>query len=67
MLTNLAVSMAGGAGQVSGVVSSSSGAPLGGVTVTLNGGATPLTTQTLTAGEVGSYALSGLVTPAPTP
>lgn len=62
-LTNLAVAMAGGAGQVSGLVTSPTGAPLGGVSVTVNGAATPLTTQTLTAGQVGSYQVSGLATP----
>jgi hypothetical protein len=44
-------------------VTSPSGTPLGGVTVTVGGGASPVTTQTLTAGSVGTYQLSGLTTP----
>jgi hypothetical protein len=62
-LTNLAVAMAGGAGQVSGTVTAPSGQTLGGVTITVAGGGPPVTTQTLTAGRVGFYALSGLATP----
>ncbi|MCU4186055.1 carboxypeptidase-like regulatory domain-containing protein [Acidiferrimicrobium sp. IK] len=62
-LTTLAVSMAGGAGQVSGTVTSSNGAPLGGVTVTVNGAAQAVSTHTLTAGQVGTYHLTGLTTP----
>lgn len=62
-LTTLAVVMDGGAGQISGVVSSSTGAPLGGATVTVDGGSTAVSTQSLTAGTVGAYSLSGLATP----
>ena len=62
-LTGIAVAMAGGAGQVSGAVTSPTGQPLGGVTVTVAGGQVPVTTQTLTAGRVGFYELSGLATP----
>ena len=62
-LTNLAVVMAGGAGQVNGTVVSPSGQSLGGVTITVAGGGPPVTTQTLTAGRVGFYVLSGLATP----
>jgi hypothetical protein len=62
-LTNLSVSMAGGAGQVTGTVTSQSGQSLGGVTITVAGGGPPVTTQTLTAGRVGFYVLSGLATP----
>jgi hypothetical protein len=62
-VTNLAVSMAGGAGDVSGLISSPSGGALGGVTVTVTGGSKSITTQTLTAGNVGTYQLSGLTTP----
>ncbi len=65
---NLTVSMVGGTGQVTGLVSGPTtpgGAtvPLGGVTVTVNGGAAPVTTQTLTAAPLGTYVVSGLVTP----
>jgi hypothetical protein len=62
-LTNIAVAMAGGAGLVSGTVTSPTGQALGGVTVTVAGGQAPVTTQTLTAGRVGFYELSGLATP----
>jgi Carboxypeptidase regulatory-like domain len=62
-LAGLAISLAGGAGDVSGLVSSATKAPLGGVTVSVAGGAKPVTTQSLTAGTVGSYELSGLTTP----
>jgi hypothetical protein len=62
-LTNIAVAMAGGAGLVSGTVTSPTGQPLGGVTVTVVGGQAAVTTQTLTAGRVGFYELSGLATP----
>lgn len=62
-LTNVAITMVGGAGQVSGKVSDPTGAALGGVTVSVAGGAKPITTQTLTAGAVGTYELSGLTTP----
>ncbi len=62
-LTGLAVSLVGGAGQVSGTVSDPSGQPLGGVTVTVTGASTPLSTETLTAGQVGTYQLSGLPVP----
>jgi hypothetical protein len=63
VISNLAVVLSGGAGSVSGTVTSSSGAPLGGVTVTVNGGTQPISTQTLTAGQVGAYQISGLPTP----
>jgi hypothetical protein len=62
-VTGIAVAMAGGAGQVTGTVTSPAGQSLGGVTVTVAGGAAPVTTQTLTAGRVGFYELSGLATP----
>ena len=60
-VTNLAIILVGGAGQVSGTASAPSGAPLGGVTVTVNGNGP--STETLTGGSVGSYLLSGLATP----
>ncbi len=65
---DLTVSMAGGTGTVSGLVSGPTfpggpAGPLGGVTVTVNGGSAPVTTQTLTAGATGTYVVSGLVTP----
>jgi hypothetical protein len=62
-LTNVTVTMAGGAGLVSGTVVGPTGQPLGGVTVSVAGGQSPITTQTLTAGRVGFFELSGLGTP----
>ncbi len=56
---DLAISMAGGVGTVTGTVEDSDGNPLGGVTVTA-GGATGVTTTTLTAGAVGTFSLAGL-------
>ncbi len=63
VITNLPIVLSGGAGSVSGTVTSPSGAPHGGVTVTVNGGSQPVSTQTLTAGQVGAYQISGLPTP----
>lgn len=61
-LPSVRVAMNGGAGQISGVVRSTTGADLGGVTVTVDGTQGP-GTQSLTAGQVGSYDLTGLGTP----
>jgi 5-hydroxyisourate hydrolase-like protein (transthyretin family) len=52
-----------GTGTVSGVVKDASGTPLGGAIVTVTGGGTPITTNTLTTGAVGFYELTGLKTP----
>jgi len=65
---DLAVALVGGTGTVSGLVSGplvpgAAVGALGGVTVTVNGGMAPVTTQTLTAGATGTYIVSGLVTP----
>ena len=66
-LTDLSIVLSGGAGQISGQVTGPSGTPLGGVTVTVDGraggGSGSTTTNTLTAGSVGSFLLSGLATP----
>ncbi len=62
-ITGLQVSLIGGTGTVSGTVVGPANLPLGGVTVTVGGTAKPASTQTLTAGEVGSYTISGLPTP----
>ncbi|NLF03470.1 MAG: carboxypeptidase regulatory-like domain-containing protein [Actinomycetales bacterium] len=56
---DLTVAMAGGVGTVAGTVVDTDGNPLGGVTVTA-GGASAVTTTTLTAGAVGTYSLAGL-------
>jgi hypothetical protein len=63
-LTGLAVSLSGGAGDISGTVVAQGGGAIGGVTVTVSGGPKPITTQTLTAGTVGLYLIPGLATPA---
>ncbi|GAA1762223.1 hypothetical protein GCM10009795_005870 [Nocardioides hankookensis] len=52
-----------GDGVISGAVSSASGA-LGGVTITASSGQTEVTTISLTSGDVGSFTLRGLPTPA---
>lgn len=62
-LGGISVRLGGGAGEVSGLVTDGAGEPLGGITVTVDGGASSATTQTLTAGSVGSFLLSGLTTP----
>jgi hypothetical protein len=58
----LQVAMVGGAGTVSGKVVGPKGHPLGGVTVSIGGLATPIVTETLTAGRVGTYMVQGLPT-----
>ncbi len=63
-LAHLAVHLSGGAGDIAGVVSSSAGTPLGGATVSVDGVNPAVSTETLTAGAIGSYSLSGLATPA---
>jgi len=68
---SLTVALAAGTGTVSGLVSglpypcaTCAVGPLPGVTVTVNGGSAPVTTQTLTAGgSTGDYLISGLATP----
>jgi hypothetical protein len=61
--SDIAVNMVSGTGSVSGKVADVAGAGLGDVTVTVTGSATPIVTKTLTAGDVGTYTLSGLATP----
>jgi len=63
VLSGLKVSLSGGAGDISGTVDMHSGGAVGGVTVTVTGAPKPLTTETLTAGQVGYYELAGLPTP----
>ncbi len=60
MRADLRVVLAGGAGTVTGRVVDSSGAGIGGVTVTAGGSSTTASTTTLTSGEVGSFTLTGL-------
>jgi hypothetical protein len=57
------ISMLEGTGRVSGLVTDADGNPLGGVTVAVTGAVDPLTTTTLTTGDVGRYVLTGLPTP----
>lgn len=52
-----------GTGRVSGLVVDADDQPLGGVTVAVTGAPEPLTTTTLTTGDVGRYVLTGLPTP----
>ncbi|MCV2395223.1 carboxypeptidase regulatory-like domain-containing protein [Actinotalea sp. M2MS4P-6] len=58
--TDVAVTMTGGAGTVTGRIVGPDGAGLGGVTVTATGGASPVTGTSLTTGTVGSFTLAGL-------
>ena len=62
-LTNLQVAMVGGTGSISGTVTGAGGQSLGNVTVSVGGLAKPASTQTLTAGDIGAYTISGLPTP----
>lgn len=57
------IDMEGGTGTISGQVSAN-GSGLGDVTVTVTGGPSQVSTTSLTAGDVGSYRLNGLTTPA---
>ena len=59
----IVVSLLEGTGRVSGVVTDVDGNELGGVAVAVTGAAEPLTTTTLTTGDVGRYVLTGLPTP----
>jgi hypothetical protein len=62
--TNLDVKMTRGTGSISGVVTDEDGNPLGDVAVSVNGPRGAVQTATLTTGNVGRYAVSGLATPA---
>ena len=61
--SDLKVSLVGGTGTVTGRLIDGAGKGLGGATVTVGGTAVPTETTTLTAGDVGLFALSGLPTP----
>ena len=50
----LTVPLAKGSGTINGLLTDATGAGLGGATVTVGGGANPVTTTTLTQGTVGS-------------
>jgi hypothetical protein len=61
-LTGLSVVLVPGSGSISGTVTTS-GQPAGGVTVTATNGQQTVSTVTLSIGNVGTYQLSGLVSP----
>ncbi|QIK83053.1 carboxypeptidase-like regulatory domain-containing protein [Sanguibacter sp. HDW7] len=60
---DVAVELVDGAGSVTGRVLGPDGKGVGGATVVVAGGATPLTVTTLTSGDVGAFTVSGLATP----
>src|SRR6478735_2238406 len=60
---NLKIELTSGSGTISGLLTDDTGAGLGGATVTVGGGANPVTTTTLTQGTVGQYTLTGLPDP----
>jgi hypothetical protein len=59
-VTDLAVSLTGGAGTVTGTLLTPGGDGLGGATVTVGGLAEPVATTTLTDGAVGAFTVGGL-------
>jgi hypothetical protein len=62
-LSGVSVTLISGIGSISGRVSTSTGGPAGGVTVTATDGKVTLSTVTLSTGKVGSYTLAGLTVP----
>ncbi len=62
-LSGLAVTLQPGVGSISGVVTTPSGTPAGGVSVTTTVGQTTVSTVTASVGRVGSYTLTGLPVP----
>ncbi len=62
-LSSLQVAMVGGTGTISGTVTGTGGKTLGDVAVTIGGMAKAASTETLTAGDIGAYTISGLPTP----
>ncbi|RIJ78636.1 hypothetical protein D1871_01370 [Nakamurella silvestris] len=61
--TDLKVALTGGTGTVTGKLSDVSGAGLGGAVVTVGGAENAPSTITLTAGDIGTFQLTGLVSP----
>ncbi|NED93734.1 hypothetical protein G1H11_00205 [Phytoactinopolyspora alkaliphila] len=59
-VTDLSISMAGGAGTIAGMVTGEDGAGIGGADVSVGGLAEPVSTITVTDGSVGSFAIAGL-------
>ncbi len=62
-LSDLTVTLSSATGAIRGQATSSTGEPLGGVSVTISGGDTVQETETLTSGNVGSFSQSGLPIP----
>jgi 5-hydroxyisourate hydrolase-like protein (transthyretin family) len=62
-LPGVVISLTRARGSVSGTVRDSTGQPLGGVAVTVQGGDVSLTTTTVSQGEVGTYLLQGVPAP----
>ncbi|HYD08824.1 MAG TPA: carboxypeptidase-like regulatory domain-containing protein, partial [Acidimicrobiales bacterium] len=62
-LQDVVVELLEGTGTVAGRVVDGDGNGIGGVVVTVTGAAEPLSTTTLTTGDVGAYVLTGLATP----
>ncbi|MGN6088777.1 MAG: carboxypeptidase regulatory-like domain-containing protein [Actinomycetales bacterium] len=60
---DLAVTLQDGTGSVTGLLTGSDGQGIGDATVTVGGVAKPVATQTLTTGDVGRFAISGLRSP----
>ncbi len=60
---DLEVQLAGGAGTITGKIVDEDNNGVGGVTVTVGGAATTITTTTLTGSNAGSYTLTGLTIP----
>lgn len=61
--TGLDIPLVGGAGQLTGKITSSSGTALGGVKVTIDGGGSSASTTSLTGSGAGTYVISGLTAP----
>jgi hypothetical protein len=61
--SSLAVTLVGGTGTVTGSVVGPDGKGVGGATVTVGGAPSPVTTTTVTTGQIGFFAVSGLPVP----
>jgi hypothetical protein len=62
-LSGVAVTLSTGVGSISGLATTTDGAPAGGVTVTVTNGQLSLQTVTLSVGALGTYQVSGLPVP----
>jgi hypothetical protein len=61
--TGVDVALVGGTGSIAGTVRDGAGQPIGDVTVRVLGGPSTAETRTLTAGQPGTYRITGLTTP----